>query len=93
MQKDSTVWETISWTFAIVFLVTGVLNVIFVHPVPGVFYIVLTLFYIPRANTFLKKRSGFSIPPIVKIITGFFVLWATLAVGDLMEMFESWLGV
>lgn len=59
----------------------------------GAFYIFLTIFYIPLTNTILKKRLGFPIPITVKIITGIFVFWATLAVGDLMQMFESWLGV
>lgn len=82
-----------SWTFAVVFFVLGVLNAIFIHLVPAAFYILLSLFYIPQTNTFLKRKLGFSIPPIAKLIVGLFVLWATLAVGDLMEMFESWLGV
>ena len=77
----------------VVFITIGVLNLIFVHPVPGLFFILLSLVYLPSANALLKTRFGFSIPPVIKIIVGVVILWATLAVGDLMEMFESWIGV
>lgn len=76
----------ISWLFSIVFLVIGVLNVILVSVVPGVFYFLLSLIYVPQTNIFLSKKIGFTIPIIVKIIVGVVVLWGTLAVGDLGEV-------
>ncbi|MFH1412436.1 MAG: hypothetical protein ABIG10_00185 [bacterium] len=82
----------ISWIFGIVFFVIGVLNMFLVHPVPGGFYLLLSLVYFPPVSAIFKKRLGFSIPYIVKIILGFVILWGTLAVGELMEMFEAWLG-
>jgi len=57
-----------------------------VHPVPGIFYLLLSLVYFPPINTLLKKRFGFAIPTVVKIIFGLVILWATLAVGDLAEV-------
>ena len=82
----------ISWIFFIIFFIIGVLNLFLVHPVPGVFYILLSFIYFPPATAILKKRFGFSIPRLAKIILGLIILWGTLAVGDLMEMFESYLG-
>jgi len=79
--------QILSWLFGIVFFVIGVLNVFLVHPVPGVFYLLLSLVYFPPVNTILKKRVGFSIPPVVNIILGLVILWGTLAVGDLAELF------
>ena len=76
----------ISWLFSLVFLVIGVLNVFLVSVVPGVFYFLLSLIYIPQTNTFLSKKIGFTIPIIFKIIVGVVVLWGTLAVGDLAEV-------
>lgn len=76
----------ISWVFCINFILLGVLNLFLVHPVPGVFYLVLSLIYLPKTNAFLKQRIGFAIPLAVKVILGLMVLWATLAVGDLAEM-------
>ncbi len=92
MKNKSNGWYIISWIFGIVFFIIGVLNVIFVHLVPGVFYIVISLIYIPLVNTFFHKKLAFSIPIAIKIILGLIILWATLAVGDLMEMIESWMG-
>ena len=71
------------------FFVIGVLNIFLVHIIPGVFYILLSFFFFPPANKFLKKKFGFTISPVVKIILGLVILWGTLAVGDLMEIFES----
>jgi hypothetical protein len=75
-----------SWGFCLLFLITGILNTIFVHIVPGVFYVLLSIFFFPPTNNFLKKRFGFSIHPLVKLPIGLFVLWASLAVGELVEI-------
>lgn len=81
----------VSWIFSAVFFAIGILNAFLIHPVPGIFYILFSLVYIPWTNTILKKKLGFSIPLAAKIIIGLIILWGTLAVGDLMELFESYL--
>lgn len=81
-----------NWIFGIIFFALGVLNLFLVHPVPGIFYLLLSLFYFPPSNTFFLKKFKISIPFWIKVIVALFILWATLAVGDLMEMFEAWLG-
>lgn len=81
----------ISWIFGILFFIIGVLNVILVHPVPGVFYILLSFIYPPPLNIILKKNFGFFIPFIIKIVLGLVILWGTLAVGDLVEIVESYI--
>ena len=81
----------ISWIFVIIFFALGILNMIFVHYVPGIIYILLSLVYLPLINTFLNKRIGFTIPLWIKILVGLIIIWGTLAVGDLMEIFESWI--
>lgn len=74
------------WIFSAVFLVLGVLNAFLVHPVPGIFYLVLSLVYLPPFGAIIKKRLGFYIPFAVKVIVGLVILWGTLAVGDLAEI-------
>lgn len=76
----------LSWVFFIVFIITGLLNLVLVHPVPGIFYLLLSLLYVPRTDIIIKKKLGFTIPLTAKIIVGFVVLWGTLAVGDLAEI-------
>jgi hypothetical protein len=74
------------WIFTVLFFIIGLLNLFLVHPVPGIFYIILSIVYFPKTDIYLKKKLGFTIPVIIKIIFGFVILWGTLAVGDLAEI-------
>lgn len=76
-----------SWLFTLIFLILGVMNIILVHPVPGIFYILLACIFSPPANTLLKNTTGLAIPLAVKILFGLIILWGTLAVGDLAEIY------
>ena len=84
---NSAVSSIISWMFGVAFFAIGVLNLVLVHPVPGIFYLLLSFVYFPPANAILNERLGFSIPLVVKIILGLVVVWFTLGVSDLAEMF------
>lgn len=75
--------------FGIIVLAIGVLNLFLVHPVPGVFYLLLSLVYFPQANVFLRKKFGFSIPIVVKIILGVVIIMFTLGVSDLGDMIDK----
>ena len=68
----------ISWLFVLVFIALGLLNLIFVHKVPGIFYIVASLIYLPSINTFLNKKLEFTIPLWTKILVGLAILWQLL---------------
>ena len=81
----------IGWTFGIIFMVIGILNLILINPVPGIFYVVVALFYLPPVYIAIEKRIGFSIPVWLKIAFALLLLWATLAVGDLMEYLENYI--
>jgi len=83
--------QLISWIFAVIFFSLGILNLIFVHPIPGIFYLFLAVFYLPFTNSILFKQLGFAIPLWIKTLAGLILLWGTLAVGDLMEIFEAWM--
>ncbi|MBT8236899.1 MAG: hypothetical protein KJO04_11945 [Bacteroidia bacterium] len=91
MDKDSKSWNIISWTFGLLFLVIGILNLFLIHPVPGIFYLAVSLFYLPPISKAIEKRLGFSIPVWLKIAFALLLLWATLAVGDLMEYLEDYI--
>jgi len=62
------------------------LNLILVHPVPGIFYLLLSLIYFPFVCSFAKKKIGFALPFWMKVVLGLIILWGTLAVGDLAEI-------
>jgi len=81
-----TLQKRTGWLFGIVFIAIGVLNLFLVHPVPGVFYLLISFVYFPFVNVFFKKKLGFTIPFTLQIILGLVILWGTLAVGDLAEI-------
>lgn len=66
----------------------GMLNLLLVHPVPGVVGLLLSLVYFPPANAVLEARTGLSIPLAVKVMLGVAVIWFTLGVSDLGDMID-----
>ncbi len=80
--------NALGWVFGIAFLVIGVLNVLLIHPVPGAFYLLLSLVYLPTVDTMLRKRFGFAIPLGAKLLLGLVVLWGTLAMSELADRFD-----
>ena len=89
MDKKSIAGNVISSLFAAAVFAIGVLNLIFVHPVPGVVYLLLSLVYLPAANAVLRAGFGFSIPVVGKIILGIFIIMFTLGVSDLGDMIDK----
>jgi hypothetical protein len=78
----------ISWLFGLAVFAVGVLDVFLVDPRPGIIYFLLSLVYFPSADDILRKRFGFSIPLVVKILPGVFIIMFTLGVSDLGDMFD-----
>jgi hypothetical protein len=60
---------------------------IFVHPVPGIFYLFFSFIYYSPVIVLLKRRLAFSIPFALKVILAILVIWGTLALGDLADMY------
>jgi hypothetical protein len=84
--------HTFSWIFGIIVWMISVLNLFLVHTVPGVVlvvYLFLSLVYFPPANAVFREKFGFSIPPVVKIILGIFIIMFTLGVSDLGDMIDK----
>ncbi|MBT8179838.1 MAG: hypothetical protein HKP60_12040 [Eudoraea sp.] len=92
MNIKNKTWDTIFWVIAILFLLLGILNAIYIHHIPAIFYMLISLFYVPPLARLAKEKLGFGIPRIIKLLFALFILWATLAIGELMELFESYLG-
>ena len=87
MNKALTIKDLFSWFLMILFIIIGVMNLFLIHPVPGILYIVVSLLYCPPVGALAKQLLGFFIPYIIKIIVAFVILWATLAVGELVEIY------
>lgn len=82
----SRISNIVGWAFTFLFAIIGILNLILVHPVPGLFYLVLATVYPPLTDQLIRSKFGFAIPLVVKIVIGLVVLWGTLAVTDLADI-------
>ncbi len=81
--------DILSWFLMVVFVLLGVLNIIYIHVVPGIFYLMLSLLYCPPLGDSVRAKIGIAIPYWLKIIIALLILLTTLAVGDLVEYYES----
>ncbi len=88
MQRKKSLFCISGWTFGMLVFIIGILNIFLVHPVPGIVYLILSVVYIPLFNDFLKKKTGFSIPIVIKIILGVVIIWFTLGISDLGDMID-----
>jgi hypothetical protein len=86
-------FDSISWLLGLVVLAIGIANLLLVHPVPGIVFILLSLLFFPPVNAVLRQRAGFSIPIAVKIILGIVIIWFTLGVSDLGDMIDGVVGI
>lgn len=89
MQQKITIEYIFSWIAGIFVFAIGVLNLIMVHPVPGVVGILLSIIFFPPLNEFLFRRFGFRIPLAVKIVLALAIFWFTLGVSDLGDMIDQ----
>lgn len=88
--KDIDISPLFSWLLGLVIFTIGMLNLLLVHPVPGVVFLSLSLLYFPPADSFFIKIFGFPIPLWAKAILGFIIIWFTLGVSDLGDMLDKW---
>jgi hypothetical protein len=88
MKKVDKTSRITGWIFGLIVFSIGVLNMILVHPVPGLIYLLLSFVYFPPVNNILRKIGGFTIPPVLKIILGIFITWFTLGISDLGDMID-----
>ncbi|MBC6608432.1 hypothetical protein H8B13_16520 [Hymenobacter sp. BT188] len=79
----------IGWLFGLLALAIGIVNTFWGNdPGFGLFIIALSLAFFPPVNAFIKAKAGFAIPRIVKWLLGFFILWASLGVGELFDKID-----
>ena len=80
--------DVISWILGIIVFFIGFFNLVLVHAVPGITFLLLSLLFAPRVNEWIKEKSGFSITLVVKITLGLVIIWFTLGVSDLGDMID-----
>ncbi len=92
MQQKITAATFVSWLLGIIVFIIGVLNLVMVHPVPGIVALFLSFVFFPVTNELLRIFFGFTIPLTVKIILGTIIIWFTLGVSDLGDILDSYAG-
>jgi len=78
-----------SFFFSLVLIIVGVLNIILVHPVPGIMYLLFSLIYLPPLNKLFLRKTGLYIPVLLKLILAIAVFMFTLGVSDLGDMIDK----
>lgn len=85
-------WDALSWLFGFVVLAIGTINTFWGNdPGFGIFIVCLSFLYFPPLTALFRKKTGFRIPSILKILVGAFVLWAALGVGELFDKIDMML--
>ena len=74
--------------FGTVVLAIGVLNLLLVHPVPGVVFVLASLVFFRPAQAVLERTSGRPVPRVAKVVLGLAIVWFTLGVSDLGDMLD-----
>ncbi len=76
----------ICWILASIMLIIGILNLILVHPVPGIFYILVAVLFSPLLNNWFMKNLKFEIPFWLITLLFLVIMWGTLGITDLAEI-------
>ncbi|UOQ51172.1 hypothetical protein [Hymenobacter cellulosivorans] len=77
------------WLFGLVAVAIGAVNTFWGNdPGFGLFIMLLSLAFFPPVNTLIKIKTGFSIPVVAKWLLAFFILWASLGVGELFDKID-----
>ena len=87
MNSKTLFYRFFGWSFFALVASLGIMNLIMVHAVPGMIYLLLSLIFLPPVNTFLSFRLGIRIPAAIKVILGIVIVWFTLGISDLAEIY------
>lgn len=87
--KNEITSNRIGWGLGLLIFAIGIMNLLWVHPVPASICILISLFYFPPITALLKQKMGISIPLAVKIILAIVIVWFTLGISDLGDMIDD----
>lgn len=89
MNSKSIIFNATGWIFGTLVFAIGLVNTFWGNdPFFGIFILFVSFIYFPPANELFNKITRFSIPLILKILLGLFVLWAALGVGELFDKID-----
>lgn len=77
----------VSQLFGVIVFTIGILNIFLVDYRPGIIYILLSAIYFIPAQSITKNETRLKILKIFKILFGIIIIWFTLGVSDLGDMY------
>ncbi|MCD6018216.1 MAG: hypothetical protein K0S53_1337 [Bacteroidetes bacterium] len=90
MKNKLHILNVLGWVFGLSVFVVGVLNLILVHPIPALIYVVLSFIYFPPTGKLIRKKYDLLIPSWMKIILAIVIVMFTLGVSDLGDIIDHW---
>ena len=83
-ETPSLFYLIMGWVFGIIFLSIGLINTFWGNDAGyGVLIILASFVFFPPVNDLIKEKIGFSIPFLLKIVIGLFIIWTSIGVGEL----------
>lgn len=89
MDNTLNIGSIVNWFVSLLIITIGILNICFVHPVPGMVYLLLSAVYLPPVTKAIKNKLGFTMPLAVKIILGLALFFFTFGVSDLGDLIDK----
>lgn len=79
----------VSIIFGVLFFAIGFVNTFWGNdPQFGIFIILVSFLFLPPAGRLVKRITGFSLTPLLKLLIGVFIIWAALGVGELFDKID-----
>lgn len=78
-----------NWSFSLILMLVGILNIILIHPVPGILYLLITCIYFPPINDLILAKWAVKIPFWIQLLLAIFITMFTLGVSDLGDMIDK----
>jgi len=89
MTDNKIIWRAVSGAFGILFIAIGLVNTFWGNDMAfGIFIILISAIYFIPLNLILRKITGYGFSPVVKVLAGLFILWASLGVGELFDKID-----
>ena len=89
MNQQNLFLNAISVLFGVLFTAIGIINTFWGNdPFYGLMVIGLSLIFYPPVGELILNLSGFTIKRWVKILTGLFIIWSAMGVGELFDKID-----
>ena len=90
VQGKTTTLSIVTLVLGIIIFVIGLLNLVLVHPVPGIVFLLISVLYYPPVTVSIREKFGLSNSLVFLVILAIIIIWFTLGVSDLGDIIDKW---